>query len=126
MYVKCCYDKCPPRSLKLRKCVSKFIQKQTFRIVTVSLYLTLLTINYYRRKSHGATCQTELKSLKLSYVDGAFCMAGHLLLSTHWAHVFNLLCSVTCFVSYHIMQTVIPQSSISLLLWQNKCVVQRM
>lgn len=48
-------------------------------------------------------------------------MAGHLLLSTHWTHVFDLQCCVTCLVSYHVMQTVIPQSSISCSCGKTNC-----
>lgn len=84
--------------------------------------LTVMSINNYRRKSHRATCQTELeRSLKHSCGEGAFYMAGHLLLSTHWAHVFDLQCCVTCLVSYHVMQTVIPQSSISCSCGKTNC-----
>lgn len=48
-------------------------------------------------------------------------MAGHLLPSTRWAHVFDLQCCVTCLVSCHVIQTVIPQSSISCSCGKTNC-----
>lgn len=78
-----------------------------------------MTINNCRKKTE---CQTELdRSLELSDGERAIYMAGHLLLSTHWTHVFDLQCCVTCLVSYHVMQTVIPQSSISCSCGKTNC-----